>query len=81
LFGTITGGRRLDELKALTYGVQMSELFRCSHCGALYEAKREKTVSGDKKAAECQVCGKQMESTDGLIARYELVQMPDGTNV
>jgi transcription elongation factor Elf1 len=59
----------------------MSETFRCSHCGALYEVKREKTVTRDEKAAECQVCGKRMESTDGLIAHAELVQMPDGTSV
>jgi hypothetical protein len=59
----------------------MSETFRCSHCGALYEVKRDETVSGDEKAAECQLCGKRMESTGGSIARYELIQMPDGTNV
>jgi transcription elongation factor Elf1 len=59
----------------------MSELFRCSYCGALYEVKREKTVSSDEKAADCQLCGKRMESTDESIARYELVQMPDGTSV
>jgi DNA-directed RNA polymerase subunit RPC12/RpoP len=61
--------------------MQMSETLRCSHCGALYEVKHEKTVSSDERAAECQLCGKRMESTDGSIARYELVQMPDGTNV
>jgi hypothetical protein len=59
----------------------MSELFRCSHCGALYEVKREKAVSGEEKAAECQVCGKRIDSTDELVARYELIQMPDGTSV
>ena len=58
----------------------MTETLRCSHCGALYEVKREKTVSGEERA-ECQLCGKRMESTDGFIARYELVQMPDGTKV
>jgi hypothetical protein len=59
----------------------MSENLRCSDCGALYEVKREKIVSPDEKPAKCQVCGKRMESTGGFIAQYELIQMPDGTNV
>ncbi len=60
----------------------MAETFKCPHCGALYEITYEKTVSYDKHAADCQVCGKQMNSTNGLsIPRYELVKMPDGTNV
>ena len=41
-----------------------------------------KTVSEDKDAANCRVCGKQMDVTKGSsILRYELVKMPDGTNV
>jgi hypothetical protein len=53
------------------------------HCGALYEIIRyEKAVPHDKDAADCQVCGKQMDLTNGSsIPHYELVKMPDGTNV
>jgi transcription elongation factor Elf1 len=61
----------------------MAETFKCSHCGALYEIIADKkTVSEDKDAADCRVCGKQMDVTKGWsILRYELVKMPDGTNV
>ena len=60
----------------------MSETFKCPRCGALYEVTHEKTISRDKQAAACQVCGKQMDSRNGLsIPHYELVKMPDGTNV
>ena len=37
----------------------MAKTFKCPHCGALYEITYEKTVSHDKHAADCQVCGKQ----------------------
>jgi predicted RNA-binding Zn-ribbon protein involved in translation (DUF1610 family) len=62
---------------------RMAETFKCPHCGALYEIiTNEKTVSDDKNAAHCQVCGKQIEVTNGSsILRYELVKMPNGTNV
>ena len=61
---------------------EMAETFKCPHCGALYEIKYEKTVSHDKHAADCQVCGKQMDPMNSSsIPRYELVTMPDGTNV
>ncbi len=65
------------------YIYPMAETFKCPHCGALYEIiTDEKTVSEDKNAADCRVCGKQMDVTKGLsIRRYELVKMPDGTNV
>jgi transcription elongation factor Elf1 len=61
----------------------MAETFKCPHCGALYEIiADEKTVSDDKDAADCRVCGKQMDVSKGSsILRYELVKMPDGTNV
>jgi transcription elongation factor Elf1 len=61
----------------------MSKTFKCPHCGALYEIiTDEKTVSEDKDAADCRVCGKRMDVTKGSsILRYELVKMPDGTNV
>jgi len=60
----------------------MPETFKCPHCGALYEITYDKGAGRDKDAADCQVCGKQMDSTDGSnVLRYELVQMPDGTNV
>jgi transcription elongation factor Elf1 len=60
----------------------MPETFKCPHCGALYEVTHEKTISRDEHAADCQVCGKQMDSRDGSsIPRYELVEMPDGTSV
>jgi hypothetical protein len=64
------------------YICQMPETFKCPHCGAVYEVTYEKTVSPDKDAANCQVCGKQMVSTNASsIPHYELVKMPDGTNV
>ena len=60
----------------------MPQTHKCPHCGALYEIVYEKTISGDKRTANCQVCGKQMDSTNGSsILCYELVKMPDGTNV
>ena len=60
----------------------MAETFKCPHCGALYEITYEKIASDDKHSADCQVCGKQMDSTNGSrIPCYELVKMPDGTNV
>jgi len=60
----------------------MDETFKCPHCGALYEITYEKIASDDKHSADCQVCGKQMDSTNGSsIPCYELVKMPDGTNV
>jgi predicted Zn finger-like uncharacterized protein len=64
------------------YISEMAENFKCPHCGALYEITHEKTVSQDKTAAHCQVCGKRMDSTNGsIILHYELIRMPDGTNV
>jgi len=61
----------------------MAETFKCPHCGALYEIiTDEKTASDDKDAADCRVCGKQMDVAKGWsILRYELVKMPGGTNV
>ena len=46
-------------------------------------APLRRTVSPeDKDAADCRVCGKQMDVTKGSsMLRYELVKMPDGTNV
>jgi len=60
----------------------MKETFKCPHCGALYEITYEKAVSHDNHAAGCQVALKQMDSTNGSsILCYELVKMPDATNV
>jgi predicted Zn finger-like uncharacterized protein len=60
----------------------MAETFKCPHCGALYEIMPDKADPRDKHAAECKVCGQQMVSTNGSsIPCYELVRMPDGTNV
>jgi transcription elongation factor Elf1 len=61
----------------------MAETFKCPHCGALYEITYEKKApSHDNHAADCQVCGKRMDSrNDSSIPCYELVKMPDGTNV
>jgi hypothetical protein len=57
----------------------MAETLKCPHCGALYEITHDKAVS---RTADCQVCGKQMVSTNGSsIPCCELVKMPDGTNV
>jgi transcription elongation factor Elf1 len=61
----------------------MAETFKCPHCGALYEITHDKAVFHDNHEADCQVCGKQMDSmTNGSsIPCYELVKMPDGTDV
>jgi phage FluMu protein Com len=60
----------------------MAETVKCPHCGALYEIRYEKTAFHDKSAADCQVCGKHMASTEGsIVPHYELVTMPDGTDV
>ena len=65
-----------------TYTCRMPEMFKCPNCGAVYEITYEKTVSPDEDEADCQVCGKQMGSKSGsIIPRYELVRMPDGTDV
>ena len=58
----------------------MAKTFKCPHCGALYDYyRRENRLRG---WADCRVCGKQMDVTKGSsILRYELVKMPDGTNV
>jgi transcription elongation factor Elf1 len=57
----------------------MAETFKCPHCGALYEITHHKAVSRDNHAADCQVCGKRMNVSSHPC--YELVKMPDGTNV
>jgi transcription elongation factor Elf1 len=60
----------------------MAETVKCPHCGALYEIRYDKTAPHDKSAADCQVCGKHMGSTDARsIPHYELIRMPDGTSV
>jgi transcription elongation factor Elf1 len=63
----------------------MTETFKCPHCGALYEIiTDEKTVSENKDTGDCRVCGKQMQmdvTKGSSILHYELVKMPDGTNV
>jgi hypothetical protein len=52
------------------------------HCGALYEIWHDKAVTDDNRPAHCQVCGKEMDARNGTrILHYELVKMPDGTNV
>jgi len=60
----------------------MAETFKCPHCSAVYDVKYGETASQEKHAADWQVCGRQMSSTHGSsIPRYELIKMPDGTNV
>jgi hypothetical protein len=52
------------------------------HCGAVYEIRYDKVVSEDKRLAHCEVCGKRMDARNRSdIRHYELVKMPDGTNV
>jgi transposase-like protein len=73
---------RLEAKTNPAYLCQMPEMYKCRHCGALYEVTYEKTVSRDEHAAKCQVCGKQMDSRNASSTpRYELVKMPDGTDV
>jgi predicted Zn finger-like uncharacterized protein len=60
----------------------MAETFKCPHCGALYEVTHEKTPAGDRHAADCQVCGRAMDTRESANKpHYELVRMPDGTSV
>ena len=60
----------------------MAETFKCPHCGAVYEIRYDEDVLSDEHATDCQVCGKKMGSTNGSNnVGYELIQMPDGTNV
>jgi hypothetical protein len=49
----------------------------------VYEISYErKTDFKDAGTPHCQVCGKQISPASGPVpARYELVRMPDGTNV
>jgi hypothetical protein len=50
--------------------------------GALYEIWHDKAVTDENRPAHCQVCGKEMDARNGTrILHYELVKMPDGTNV
>ena len=79
---SLFGQRPVEADSRPAYICQMPETFKCPHCGALYQVTYEKIVSPNKAAANCQVCGKQMDSTNGSsIPCYELVKMPDGTNV
>ena len=65
-----------------TYSGAMAETHRCIHCGAVYEVTREDAPVREEHAADCQVCGKALDAQGGSSnARYELVRMPDGTNV
>jgi predicted Zn finger-like uncharacterized protein len=60
----------------------MAETFKCPHCGALYEIRHDKAVTDDNRPAHCQVCGKEINARNGTrTLHYELVKMPDGTNV
>jgi hypothetical protein len=60
----------------------MAETVKCPHRGAVYEIRYETTAPHDKSAADCQVCGKHMAPTEGsIVPHYELVRMPDGTDV
>ena len=60
----------------------MTETLKCPHCGAVYEVIYNRDISGDEHAADCQICGKQMVLPTGArIPHYELVKMPDGTDV
>jgi predicted Zn finger-like uncharacterized protein len=62
------------------YGCEMPETFTCPHCGAVYEVTHDDMIARDKDATNCQVCGKAMDS-GSANPRYELIRMPDGTNV
>jgi predicted Zn finger-like uncharacterized protein len=72
----------MDARPVRAYSSRMAETFKCPHCGALYEVNREKTPSDDRHAADCQVCGRRMDTREGAnTPHYELVRMPDGTSV
>ena len=60
----------------------MAEIFKCPHCGAVYEITHEKSVSHEEKnVTKCQVCGNPIPTNSSSIYGYELVKMPDGTSV
>jgi len=72
----------MDAKNDRAYTWRMAETFKCAHCGALYEVTYGKTPPGDRHAGHCQVCGRPMDTrSDGTIPHYELVRMPDGTNI
>jgi hypothetical protein len=71
---------RLEALPGQSYSFGMSETYQCPHCGALYEVIHEDTTAPGEDAANCQVCGKALPTGSG-DRRYELIRMPDGTNV
>jgi Fe2+ or Zn2+ uptake regulation protein len=60
------------EARSGGYIFEMAETFKCPHCGAVYEIRHEKAVSEDNRLAA-------RNGSD--IRHYELVKMPDGTNV
>jgi transcription elongation factor Elf1 len=60
----------------------MAETFKCPQCGAAYQVTYDKAMFKDNRPAHCEVCGKQMDARKSSTLRhYELVKMPDGTNV
>jgi predicted Zn finger-like uncharacterized protein len=72
----------MDAGAVRAYSRRMAETFKCPHCGALYEVTQEKTPSDDRHAADCKVCGRPMDTREGAnTPHYELVRMPDGSNV
>ena len=72
----------MDAGAVRAYSRRMAETFKCPHCGALYEVNHEKTPSDDPHAADCQVCGRPMDTRERANRpHYELVRMPDGTSV
>jgi predicted Zn finger-like uncharacterized protein len=70
----------LETVTYRAYSCEMPETFKCPHCGTVYEVIHDDMIARDKDAANCQVCGKAMDRGSSN-PRYELIRMPDGTNV
>ena len=43
----------------------MTELKRCSNCGATYEITKHKLIMRDKDSLDCDVCGKELMHWNG----------------
>ena len=52
----------------------------CRHCGSLYERTTVKLPWRDRGAAECQVCGRDLQRWNGrCIHQFRLVKRAAGT--
>ena len=76
-------GRRAVARHPIRRQLSFVQLDQVLHLAALaIDVIYNRGISGDEHAADCQICGKQMVLPTGAgIPHYELVKMPDGTDV